>query len=245
MFLISAEAFATKNSLPWLSNETKQVVHDLKQSFKSKDAAACATVCQKAEDAIPQSVLDTIALFRKEGIHRSATFAYWDSFLEYGNILLRLLRADRQADFIMHIQAVIETVPYFFLAGRINYARYTPVYIAEMKRLQEKEPLMYRHMMEGGFVVRRSASRVFNCVPTDQALEQTINREAKSQGGVIGFTLRKGALLRWLMTRHITGEYAEAFKEICNSASKGKLHEELGASRSNKDRKEGYQGIPL
>ena len=48
----------------------------------------------------------------------------------------------------------------------------------------------------------------------------------------------KGALLRWLMTRHITGEYAEAFKGLCNSASKGKLHEELGESRSNKDRKD-------
>ena len=33
----------------------------------------------------------------------------------------------------MHIQAMIETVPYFDLAGRINYSRYTPVYIAEMK----------------------------------------------------------------------------------------------------------------
>ena len=92
---------------------------------------------------------------------------------------------------------------------------------------------MYRQMMEGGFVVRRSASRIFNCVPTDQALEQTINREAKSQGGVIGFT---GALLRWLMTRHITGEYAEAFKKLCNSETNGKLHEELRTSHSNKDR---------
>ena len=90
----------------------------------------------------------------------------------------------------------------------------------------------------GGFVVRRSASRIFNGVPTDQALEQTINREAKSQGGAIGFTLRKGALLRWLMTRHITGEYAEAFKTLCNSETNGKLHEELGTSRSNKNIKD-------
>ena len=238
MFLASAEAFATKNSLPWLTDETKQLVHDLEQSFKSKDATACATICQKAEDMIPQSVLNTTALFRKEGRQHSATFAYWDSFLESGNILLRLLRADREANFPMHIQAVIEIVPYFILAGRINYAQYTPVYIAEMKQLEQQKPLMYCHMMEGGFVVRRSATRIFNCVLTDQALEQTINREAKSQGGVIGFTLRKGALLRWLMTRHIMGEYAEAFKQLCNSGSKGKLHEELGDSRLKKDRKD-------
>ena len=40
------------------------------------------------------------------------------------------------------------------------------------------------------------------------------------------------------MTRHITGEYAEVFKRLCNSGSKGKLHEELGDSRLKKDRKD-------
>ncbi len=47
----------------------------------------------------------------------------------------------------MHIQAVMETVPYFVFVGRINYSRYTPVYIAEMKQLEEREPPMYRHMV--------------------------------------------------------------------------------------------------
>ena len=127
-FLTSVEAFAIKNSLPWLTNETNHLVRDLEQS--SKDATARATVCQKAEDAIPQSVLDTITRFQKEGRQNSATIAYRDSFLEFGNILLRLLRADREANFLMHIQAVMETAPYFVLAGRINYSRYTIVYIA-------------------------------------------------------------------------------------------------------------------
>jgi hypothetical protein len=43
----------------------------------------------------------------------------------------------------------METVPYFVLVGRINYSRYTPVYIAEMKQLEEREPPMYRHMVGG------------------------------------------------------------------------------------------------
>ena len=71
-------------------------------------------------------------------------------------------------------------------------------------------------------------------MPTDQALEQTINREAKSEGGIIGFTLRKGALLRWLLSRHISGEYAEAFKDLCLTKTK-QQHEELGPSRKAKD----------
>ena len=76
----------------------------------------------------------------------------------------------------------METVPYFVLAGCQNYTRYTPVYIAEMKDLEQKQPVMHQHIMEGGFVVRRSQNRSFNSVPTDQALEQSINHEAKSQG---------------------------------------------------------------
>ena len=52
---------------------------------------------------------------------------------------------------------------------------------------------MCQHMSEGGFVVKRS-ERTFNCVPRDQAHEQSINCKAKSQGGVIGYTQRKGTL---------------------------------------------------
>jgi len=41
------------------------------------------------------------------------------------------------------------------------------------------------------------------------------------------------------MTRHIIGEYAEALKELCNSAGKKeRLHEELGESRLQRDRKD-------
>ena len=47
----------------------------------------------------------------------------------------------------------METVPYFVLRVRIKYSRYTPVYTAEMKQLEESEPLMYCHMMQGGGLV--------------------------------------------------------------------------------------------
>ena len=100
----------------------------------------------------------------------------------------------------------METVPYFILAGCVNYARYTLVYVAEKKHLRDSNPAVFDHMMNGGFVVRRSSTSTFSSIPTEQALEQTINREAKSEGGIIGFTLWKGALLKWLLTRHVSGE---------------------------------------
>ena len=172
--------------------------------------------------------------FKDTGREQSATFSYWVSFLDAGDTLLKLLWADREADFEMHLTAVLEDIPYFFLASRSNYARYTPVYVAEMRRLEVSAPRMFQHMLEGGFVVKRS-ERTFNCVHTDQALEQSINREAKSQGCVISYTLRKGALVRWLLTRHIAGEYAERFKEMCTPTKSKNTHEELLRARVTKD----------
>lgn len=154
--------------------------------------------------------------------------------MEAADILLKLLRADREANFELHLEAVKDVIPYFFITGRVNYARYTPVYLAEMLALEESAPEMFGHLMNGGFVVRRS-DKVFNCVPTDQALEQSINREAKSRGGVIGFTLRKGALLRWLLTRYVTGEYSQSFKAMCQTTKSNKGHEEVGVARRCKD----------
>lgn len=127
------------------------------------------------------------------------------------------------------------------MTGRISYARYTPVYLAEMMALEETASDMFTHLMNGGFVVRQS-EKSFNCVPTDQALEQSINREeqsinceAKSRGGVVKFTLRKGALLHWLLNRFVIGEYSQCFKSMCQTTKSKKGHKELGAARQTKD----------
>ena len=67
-------------------------------------------------------------------------------------------------------------------------------------------PTAYQHFAGGGLVVRRAADYNFNAVSVDQALEQTINKKGKGQGGIIGLTRHKSALMRWLMTRHTSAE---------------------------------------
>ena len=94
---------------------------------------------------------------------------------------------------------------------------------------------MYKHMEADAFVVRRSEKVKFNSVSTDQALEQTINLEAESKGGVVGFTLRKSALLTWLLTRHITAEYNVAFKSMLSCEKEDQHHPDFGPSRTERD----------
>ena len=169
------------------------------------------------------------------GRRQSSTFTYWDSFIEAGELLLRLIRAERDADFSLHLSAAAETIPYFILAGRNKYAKYTPIYVAEMKQLQQKQPEIYKHLENDGFVVRRSEKIKFNSVSTDQSLEQTINQEAKGRGRAVGFTLRKGALLRWLLMRHVVAEYSVAFKSMTSSEAEIEHHREFGSYRNARD----------
>ena len=56
------------------------------------------------------------------------------------------------------------------------------------------------------------------------ALEQTRNKEGKGKRGVVGLTLRKGALTRWLITRHVTAEYCQSFKSLRNSTERSNPH---------------------
>jgi hypothetical protein len=59
-----------------------------------------------------------------------------------------------------------------------------------MVKLQESHPDTHEQFMLGEFVVQLS-DMPFNQVPVDQTIEQTINRDSKVAGGIIGYSLNK------------------------------------------------------
>ena len=181
-------------------DDMEKLVRDMQQALKSGDRESARLLTDQLESDHITTLEALHQEFRATGRTQSATFAYWDTFMQGAGTLMRLLRAERDGLFELHLIAVCETIPWCRAADRGNYARYLPGYINDMITLQEKQPKSYQYLQDGGFVVRRS-SRCFNAVASDQALEQTINRDGKSQGGVIGFTSRKGALTRWMVTR--------------------------------------------
>lgn len=227
--------------IDWLvANGEESQPHVGKKIEKLRDAFNDMNVegCKEGRTALESELQVTeerIRAFQSAGETQSSTFKFWMNFMEAAFLLLRLLRAERDADFDLHLQSVTESVHWFWAAGRTNYARYTPVYIADMLALKTSNPEAYAHLQDGGFVVRRSPGHAFNSVPTDQALEQTINKEAKGSGGIIGFTRRKGALTRWLVTRHILGEFGGKFKLTLSKDTDTSQHEDMGKNRQKRD----------
>ena len=48
------------------------------------------------------------------------------------------------------------------------------------------------------FAVQRQSDRGFSAVSCDQTIEQTINQDSKTKGGLIGFSLNRAAIHTWL-----------------------------------------------
>ena len=62
-----------------------------------------------------------------------------------------------------------------------------------MDQLQETHPDAFDVFSKGDFVVQRSESSRFSQVAVDQTIEQTVNHDTKSKGGVVGFSAKQDA----------------------------------------------------
>ena len=72
----------------------------------------------------------------------------------------------------------------------------------DMRHLQEKALDVYNEIVRGNRTIRRSTSQPFNKVWTDMALEQSINLDSKTNGGIIGIKQRPSVLQKWFLTAY-------------------------------------------
>lgn len=89
-----------------------------------------------------------------------------------------------------------------------------------MQKLPETHPEIHEQFELGNFSVRRQRGK-FNKIPSDQAIEQTINREQKCGVGITGYSTSEGTVRRWVLTSHVAAR--------CQS----KMEEYLGMSEAN------------
>ena len=168
-------------------NYMDKLVRHIQQAFASGDQESARLLSKQLESEHIATLQALQREFTAAGRMQSATFAYWETFMQGVGTLLRLLRAVRDGLFELHLIAVCETIPWCRAAYRSNNVRYLHGYLNDMVTLQQKQPKFYQYLRDGGFVVPVSSRRL-NAVANDQVLEQTTKREGKIHGGGIGFT---------------------------------------------------------
>ena len=76
--------------------------------------------------------------------------AFWMSYIDIvEDVLLGLIRASREGNWLLHLHAIRQMIPWCFVYDKINYARYLPVYYAEMTNLPSEHSDVYSNFMAG------------------------------------------------------------------------------------------------
>ena len=79
---------------------------------------------------------------------KSRTAKMWlDVFIKPVLIMMLYIRAEREGDWPLHLQAVKLMMPYFFASRHVNYARYGLYYLRSMEALPAN---VLEHFMKSG-----------------------------------------------------------------------------------------------
>ena len=166
-------------------------------------------------------------------------FSFWERYINIVLLLLQFVKAERTGNWKFHLSATTEMVPHFFSMERVNYSRWLPVYLSGMHMLQLTHPAVHQEFIAGNHSVSRS-NQPFAQVWPDMALEQSINLDTKTKGGIVGMSTNEDAVDRWFLTIHERAAMTHALKEMCGLENCDRIgtHKEAEATRVSRDERD-------
>lgn len=117
-------------------------------------------------------------------------FQFWITTMELEALLLLFVKSIRESNFEDFITILEKMCPWYFLMDHVNYARWLPIFIRDLKLLSSKHPDIYAQF-KAGFFTARKTSKKFSCMAQDQFHEQNnkLLKEHKTNLGLVVFFL--------------------------------------------------------
>jgi hypothetical protein len=123
-------------------------------------------------------------------------------------------------------------LPYLFVANRVNYSRYLPVYILDILDLHQDVKSAFE---SGQFAIRQKSGK-FNGVWSDMATEKTVIIDSKGRGGIVGITRQRSALIRWTLCRHVLADFSAEMRTRSGLTNTDEtVHEETKPTAMRRD----------
>ena len=133
--------------------------------------------------------------FRLKLSEQSPTFKFWDNLIDAIQILLLNLRAEREGDWDLHLKSIVSTLPYYAVADKVNYARWTPIYLIDMIHLPEDAKTAF---MKGEFSVHETCGS-FKGTASDMATEHKI-KELRIPAGLKHIANNESTMIQYTLT---------------------------------------------
>ena len=169
----------------------------------------------------------------EEKSNSSRTTKLWvDVLIKPIFLCLLFVRAEREGDWPLHLEAVQNMIPLFFAAGHVNYARWGLYYLRSMEALPED---VQYHFMKGEHTVQLSDA-VWAGVWSDMAIEVSYMRFGKGVAGIIGQSTNMETVKVWAYSLNACCEVVECLESMENkSSSPDNAHKEEKKSRILQD----------
>ena len=110
--------------------------------------------------------------------------------------------AERDSDWESHLTATVRMLPYLVVADHPQYTRCLIQYLYDMRSLPPTFPEVHRRLMKGYFPVKRTHTR-FTATCSDQILECTVKKDAKTTAGIIGEQMDERQTEAWISSQRI------------------------------------------
>ena len=94
-------------------------------------------------------------------------FQFWSTILQLELYVMIYVRATREGDFQLYIDALTKTVPWFFALDHVHYAKWMTVHLHDMVSLKDSDPDVCAEFLKGKFVVKK-LRRAFSAITADE-----------------------------------------------------------------------------
>ncbi|XP_028410493.1 uncharacterized protein LOC114533190 [Dendronephthya gigantea] len=199
-------------------------IRDMSDSFPEQNFH------EHIENEVFEKICNEYESFVEDASNKSRTFAFWSMYIKVIGILLTFIRATRQINWKLHLAAFRAMIPWFFASDRVNYARYGSAYWLEMMSLERTHPGILPDL-SSNFAVQRQSNYGFSAVACDQTIEQTANRDSKTKGGLIGFSMNRAAVHRWLLSQSERAAITNKCKYMAGMECKPRKRKDLDETK--------------
>ena len=167
---------------------------------------------------------------------KSRTAKLWLQYLDYIDVVKMFIRAERTADWNIHLIATERMLNLFAATGHIHYAKSARLYLPEMNNLKDKHPWLYEKFMSGFHSVRRT-KRYWAGLWTDLAIEQMLMGLLKGRSGLTrGRGVNENVRHIWVHTMHRSTAIHDAMSTLTERQRKSsEQHLDMTKSRCNRD----------
>ena len=127
---------AWKNFFPWLEENHARDVHYLDEAQKSI-ASFHSNVSQGSFQEVLENescthILKLFQVYLESLRDEHSLSAFWMSYVDMSEVMLALIRASREGNWMLHPAAIRQMIPWCFAYDKVNYACFLTYYYAMM-----------------------------------------------------------------------------------------------------------------